>query len=155
MLSRLLIAALRSPAEKGLTRWLLFVMFNCVFVTFPYGILGQVRYLIVLIPDLCHLSYFFILAGNEDNHKDLDEFGFLQYPITNYWVSCPRASEKSMVYVMSTLAPSVLIGSLLFLQIKRAAIKSWLDLKFGKIGPGSAELANLECFENSHSLITG
>ena len=42
---------------KRLTSWLLFVMFNCVFVTFPCGILGQVRYLIVSIPDLCHLSY--------------------------------------------------------------------------------------------------
>ena len=31
---------------------------NCVFVTFPCGILGQVWYLIVLIPDLCQLSYF-------------------------------------------------------------------------------------------------
>ena len=34
----------------------------CVFVTFPCGILGQVWYLIVLIPDLCHLSYFKILT---------------------------------------------------------------------------------------------
>ena len=31
----------------------------CVFVTFPCGILGQVWYLIVSIPDLCRLSYFF------------------------------------------------------------------------------------------------
>ena len=31
---------------------------SCVFVTFPCGILGQEWYLIVLIPDLCHLSYF-------------------------------------------------------------------------------------------------
>ena len=38
--------------------WLLFVMFNCVFVTFLCGILGEVWYLIVSIPDLCHLSYF-------------------------------------------------------------------------------------------------
>ena len=30
----------------------------CVFVTFPCGILAQVLYLIVSIPDLCHLSYF-------------------------------------------------------------------------------------------------
>ena len=30
---------------KGLTSWLLFVMFNCVCVTFPRGILGQVWYL--------------------------------------------------------------------------------------------------------------
>ena len=31
---------------------LLYVMFSCVFVTFPSGVLGQVWYLIVLIPDL-------------------------------------------------------------------------------------------------------
>ena len=35
----------------------LVVMFSCVFVTFPCGILGQVWYLIVSIPNLCHLSY--------------------------------------------------------------------------------------------------
>ena len=58
MLSRQFIAALCSPAGKGLTSWLSFVMFNCVFVTFPCGFLGQVWYLIVSIPDLCHLSYF-------------------------------------------------------------------------------------------------
>ena len=43
MLSHLFIAALWSPAGKGLTSWFLFVMFNCgFFVTFPCGILGQV-----------------------------------------------------------------------------------------------------------------
>ena len=30
----------------------------CIFVTFPCGILGQVRYLIVTFPDLDRLSYF-------------------------------------------------------------------------------------------------
>ena len=34
------------------------VMFSCVFVTFPLGVLGQVEYLIVSIPDFCHLPYF-------------------------------------------------------------------------------------------------
>ena len=34
-------AALWSTAGKGLTSWLLFVMFNGIFVTFPCGILGQ------------------------------------------------------------------------------------------------------------------
>ena len=58
MFSRLFSAALCSPAGNGLTSWLLFVMFNCVFVTFPCGILGQVWYLIVSIPDLYRLSYF-------------------------------------------------------------------------------------------------
>ena len=58
MLSRLFIAALWSPAGKGLTSWLSSVVLNCVFVTFPFGILGQAWYLIVSIPDLCPLSYF-------------------------------------------------------------------------------------------------
>ena len=39
----------------------LYLMFNCVFVAFPCGILGQVWCLIVSIPDLCPLSYFAIL----------------------------------------------------------------------------------------------
>ena len=41
MLSRLFIAVLWPPAGKGLTSWLLFVMFNCDFVTFAFGVLGQ------------------------------------------------------------------------------------------------------------------
>ena len=48
---------------KGLTSWLLFVMFNCAFVTFPSGILCQVWYLIVSIPDLCCLSYFVVSSS--------------------------------------------------------------------------------------------
>ena len=52
MLSRLFIAALWSPAGKGLTSWLSFV-FKCVL-----SLSRQVWYLIVSIPDLCHLSYF-------------------------------------------------------------------------------------------------
>ena len=69
MLSRLFIAFLQSPAGKGLNFWLSFVMFYCVFVTFPCGILGQVWYLIVSIPVLCHFSYlcyafiYYILFG--------------------------------------------------------------------------------------------
>ena len=53
---RLLIAALWSPVGKGLTSCLSFVKFNCVFVTFSCGILGQVWYMIVSIPDLCLIS---------------------------------------------------------------------------------------------------
>ena len=58
MLSQLFNAALWSPAGKGLTSWLLFVTFNCIFVTFPCGILGQVQYLKVSIPDICRLYFF-------------------------------------------------------------------------------------------------
>ena len=56
MLLRLYIAVLWSPAGKELTSLLLFVMSYCDFVTFLCGILCQVWYLIVLIPDLCRLS---------------------------------------------------------------------------------------------------
>ena len=55
---------------KGLTSWLFFVMFNCVFVTFSRGILGQVWYLIVSIPDLCHLSYFNLKLYRHFRHSN-------------------------------------------------------------------------------------
>ena len=55
ILSRLFIAALWPLAGKRLTYLFLFVMLNCAFVTFPCGILSQVWYLIVSIPDLCTL----------------------------------------------------------------------------------------------------
>ena len=60
MFARLFIDALWSPAGKGQTSWLSFVMPNCEVVTFPIGILGQAWCLIVSIPDLCPLSYFFL-----------------------------------------------------------------------------------------------
>ena len=49
---------LNEPVLLGAQSECLFVMFNCVFVTFACGILGQVWYLIVSIPDLCRLSNF-------------------------------------------------------------------------------------------------
>ena len=56
----LILEALRSPVRNGLTFWLSCVCsyFVC-FGTFPYGVLGKVWYLIVLIPDLDLLSYFY------------------------------------------------------------------------------------------------
>ena len=58
MLSRLFIDALWSLAGKGLTFLLSPVMFIYVSVTFSCGILSQVWYLAVSIPDLCHPSFF-------------------------------------------------------------------------------------------------
>ena len=55
--ARLFICALWSPAGKGLTSWLSIVV-STVGCHFPIGILGQVWYLIVSIPDLCTLTYF-------------------------------------------------------------------------------------------------
>ena len=72
------IAALWSPAGKVLTAWLSFVMLNCVFVTFPCGILGQVWCLIVLILDLCHLSNFSYLSSAAVVIEALGITGFAQ-----------------------------------------------------------------------------
>ena len=44
--------------ERVVLLALLGVMGSCVFVTFQYGVLGQVWYLIILIPDLCLLPLF-------------------------------------------------------------------------------------------------
>ena len=54
---RLFIAVVWAPAGEGLTSWLFFVVFNCIFETFQCGTLGQVWYLIVSIPDLCRIFY--------------------------------------------------------------------------------------------------
>ena len=53
MLSRLFVAALWSPAVSD--------VYCFFYVTFPWGILGQVWYLIVSFPDLCRLSCLEIL----------------------------------------------------------------------------------------------
>ena len=50
---------------------------------------------------------------------------------------------------MSTLALPFFIGSPLFLQITMTAIKALMGSKFGKIGPGCAELAILEGLKKS------
>ena len=54
--ARLFICALWSPAGKGLTSWLSFVASTVCH--YPIGILGQVWYFIVSIPDLCTLTYY-------------------------------------------------------------------------------------------------
>ena len=52
---------------------LVYDVFLCSsFVTFPYGVLGQVWYLIVSIPDLCLLSYFFVSPA-----KQVRRIGFM------------------------------------------------------------------------------
>ena len=49
---------------------------------------------------------------------------------------------------MTTLAPSFLICSL-FLQVTKTTIKSRMGSKFGRIPPGTYELAALEGLEKS------
>ena len=62
MLSRLIIAALWSHEGKKADLWVLVCDIYCDFVIFPFGILGQVWYLIVLIPDSSCLSYFHVVS---------------------------------------------------------------------------------------------
>ena len=48
---------------------------------------------------------------------------------------------------MTTLAPLFFVSSYLFLPVTRTAIKSRMGPKFGKIRPGTYELAALERLE--------
>ena len=50
---------------------------------------------------------------------------------------------------MTTLTPSFLIGSSLFLQVMRTTIKSWMGSKLGSIRRRTYELAALERLEKS------
>ena len=68
-------AFLSVHCSLGVTCWkmasvliLLYVMFYGVLVTFPYGVLGQVWYLIESIPDLCLLTNFYNLGAWTPNH---------------------------------------------------------------------------------------
>ena len=58
MLSCLFIAALWSPEGKRADLLASVCDVYCDFVTFPFGTLGQVWYLIVSVPEPCCLSYF-------------------------------------------------------------------------------------------------
>ena len=67
MVLRLFIPALWSQSVEGLTSWLSFVMLYCVLSLSHVVSLVPVWYLIVLIPDLCQLSYFNLLVYNVMN----------------------------------------------------------------------------------------
>ena len=49
---------------------------------------------------------------------------------------------------MTTLVPSFLNGSSLFLQVTRTAIKAWMSLNFEQIQQLTTELPALECLKN-------
>ena len=63
--------------------------------------------------------------------------------------SSHRVIMGKMENVVSTLAPSFLIGSSSYLQVTRTSITSRTSLKFGQIGPRTGELAALERLEKS------
>ena len=57
--------------------------------------------------------------------------------------------------VVTTLAPSFLIGSSSFLQVTRTTVKSRMGSKFGQIRPWTVELAALERLEKSPKTDSG
>ena len=57
--------------------------------------------------------------------------------------------------VVTTLAPSFLIGSSSFLQATSKPIISRMGSKFSRIRPGTYELPALERWKNPHRLIMG
>ena len=82
-------------------------------------------------------------------HESLDEFKFRLDTDTNTRVIYPWASEKLLYNVVSTLAPSFLIGSSSYLQVTKTFKTSRTSSKFGQIGQRTAELAALERLEKS------
>ena len=55
-------AAVWSSVGKGLTSGSYSLVYGVFFVTFLCGVMGQMLYLIVPIPDICLLSYFYELT---------------------------------------------------------------------------------------------
>ena len=70
--ARLFICTLWSPAGKGLTSWLSFVVSNCEFVTFPLVSPGQLWYLIGYNLDIMRPSACLVL-----NPITVYSYGFL------------------------------------------------------------------------------
>ena len=82
-------------------------------------------------------------------YESLDDLKFRSDTDTNTRVIWPCMSEKLLYTVVTTLAPSFLIGSPSYLEVMRTSITSRTSSKFGQIGPRTAELAALERLEKS------
>ena len=65
---------------------------NCRFVTFPIGMLGQVWYLIVSIPDLCILTYLvpWDLLGRFQSFKAIQRVSIKKYA---FFVTYSKSKE--------------------------------------------------------------
>ena len=74
-------------------------------------------------------------------YKSLNEFEIRPDATTGFHGNRWGYNGKNVV---STLAPSFLIGSSLYLQVTRKSITSRTSLKLGQIGPRTVELAALE-----------
>ena len=80
-------------------------------------------------------------------HESLDEFQIRPDTTTDSRVFCSWASEKAMYNVVNTLAPLLLMGSSLFLQVRRTTIIYRTSSNFSQIRPRTAELSALDRIE--------
>ena len=53
------------------------------------------------------------------------------------------------INLVSTLAPSFLIGCSSFLQVTRTTIKAWMSSNLGRIPPLTSESVALECLKKN------
>ena len=75
-------------------------------------------------------------------HKSFEELEFRTDPTTDYRITYPLASEKSLLRTLQCL--SFLIESSSFLQATRTTVKSRMSSNFSQIQPWTMELAALE-----------
>ena len=91
----LLSSSLWPPAGKVLLSWLSCLScFSCVLVTFPYGVLGQVWYLIASIPDICLPPCVYCLFYN-----------FLILVLIMNFINVCICIINCIVYIITRLAP--------------------------------------------------
>ena len=100
---------------------------------------------------------FFILAGNQDNHKSFNEFEFWPHHIIGYGVRCPWAFWKIPIDLQwekqcDYSSALFLNESSSFLLVTTRTIKAWSSLNFGYTQPPTTELAAHEHFEKSRRL---
>ena len=104
--ARLFICALWSPAGKGLTSWLLFVVSNCEFVTFPLGSwvgCGTWLYWLLIFAPLLILLY---LMNRYMNFIETCTDTYLGQPkrIIRFWWPRPYLqSHKGYIYKRACL----------------------------------------------------
>ena len=83
-------------------------MFSCVFVTYPYVVLGQVWYLIVWIPDLYLLPYIGCYPWKECLEQlRVHPISFEQLLVLHFL--CPVPSRLSLIILQR--APELQMGS--------------------------------------------
>ena len=94
-----------------------------------------------------------IIKFHQKHHSDgvLAALGFGPDRISTLVSMATDSSHRVIMgeNLVTTLAPSFLIGSSLFLQVIRTTIKSWMGLKLGSIRQRTYELAALEHLEKS------